>query len=89
MAYKGSIADNFGYFYFGIGDGFEYSPKENIDDETKWKYVALCALYWQTFYENLYDEYQYKKYKEYLKEMSAKNPDFLNTLRHLEELEDK
>lgn len=89
MAYKGSIADNFGYFYFGIGDGFKYSPKENIDDETKWKYVALCALYWQTFYENLYDECQYKKYKEYLKEMSAKNPDFLNTLKHLEELEGK
>ena len=27
MAYPGSIADNFGYFYFGIGDGFRYSPK--------------------------------------------------------------
>ena len=89
MAYPGSIADNFGFFYFGIGDGFRYSPKENVNNETKWKYVALCALYWMTFYENLYHESEYKKYKQYLKEVSEKNPEFLNTLKHLEELEDK
>ena len=82
MAYSGSIADNFGYFYFGIADGFTYSPKENVDDETKWKYVALCALYWMTFYEHLCDEFEYKEYKKHLKDHG-----FLKTLKRLEELE--
>lgn len=89
MAYTGSIADNFGYFYFGIGDGFRYSPKENIDNETKWKYVALCALYWLNFYKNCFDKSKYKEYKDFLKRESIKHPEYINTLKYLEELEGK
>lgn len=72
----------------GIYDTWLYTENwKQLEEIDKWKYVALCALYWEKQYEYWYEQEQYKQYKIKLKEWSNKNPDFLKTLQELEEKE--
>ena len=85
-----SIFEEFGYFYFGIGDGFKLKKDwKKMDELSKWRYVALCNTCWYYFYQYLTEQYEYKEYKKALKEWNKKNPAFLKTLKHLEEKEEK
>ena len=42
-----------GYFYFGIGDGFDYNEQKvkEADELTLWKLYALIQRYWLVHYE--------------------------------------
>lgn len=74
----------------GINDTWLYTKDwEQLDEVDKWKYVALCALYWQKQYAYWCDKKDYQHYKELLKEWGKNNPAFLETLKQLEEEEEQ
>ena len=57
------------YFFFSSGEGFNLrADYKEMDEVDKWKFVALCNTYWLYFYEELWDEKEYKEYKVQLKE---------------------
>lgn len=89
-SYEGQhpLFKKFGTRTGGIYDTWLYTENwEQLDEVEKWKYVALCALYWEKQYEYRYEQEGYKQYKSQLKEWSIKNPAFLDTLQKLEEEE--
>lgn len=78
----------FGVRTGGICDTWLYTKNwEQLEEVDKWKYVALCALYWEKQYMYWYEQEKYKQYKKQLKEWSNKNPAFLTTLHKLEQKE--
>lgn len=86
--YYSDFMKKFGYTVSGIYDGWELeSDWEKYTNEEKWKYVALCSLYWLEFYKYLNDKNEYEEYKKQLKEWGKKNPEFLETLKQLESKE--
>ena len=86
--YCSDFMKKFGYTISGICDSWELNEGwEKYTNEEKWKYVALCALYWLEFYQYLNNEKEYEAYKNQLKEWSKKNPEFLITLKQLEDKE--
>lgn len=73
----------------GICDTWLYTTNwKQLDEIDKWKYVALCALYWEKQYKYWHEQEEYKQYKIQLKEWSVKNPAFLTTLYELEQKEE-
>lgn len=78
----------FGVRAGGICDTWLYTKNwEQLEEIDKWKYVALCALYWKEQYKYWNEQEEYEQYKNYLKEQSNRNPAFLTTLHKLEEKE--
>lgn len=72
----------------GINDTWIYTKDwPSLPEVEKWKYVAFCALYWEAQYKYRYDQENYYKYKEQVKKWSEQNPEFLKTLKILEEKE--
>ncbi len=83
-----SLFDKFGYFYFGIGDGFVLEDYyKDATELEKWKFIAICSTYWLYFYEYLHDKEEYKQYKKKLLEWAEINPVFKNTYNYLLEKE--
>lgn len=67
----------FGIRTGGICETWLYTENwEQLEEVDKWKYVALCALYWEKQYEYWYEQKEYKQYKDQLKEWANKNPAF-------------
>lgn len=80
--------ESFGYYYFGIADGFNLrADYKDMDELEKWKYIALCNTYWLYSYQWYNEKKHYEEYKVQLKEWAKKNPDFSITLEELEKQE--
>ena len=91
-SYEGQhkLFEKFGLRTGGVCDIWMYTDDwEDLPEIDKWKYVALCSLYWQKQYEYWYGQKEYEEYKQYLQEQSKHNPQFLKKLRYLEYLENK
>ena len=91
-SYEGQhpLFKKFGIRTGGICDTWLYTKNwEQLDEVDKWKYVALCALYWENQYKYWLEKEEYEQYKIQLKDLSIKNPAFLDTLKKLEEEEKK
>ena len=91
-SYEGQheLFEKFGYRTGGICDTWIYNKGwEDLPEVDKWKYVALCSLYWEEQYKYWYEKKEYEEYKQYLKEQSKRDPQFLDTLNCLEDLENK
>lgn len=59
----------FGVRTGGIYDTWLYTKDwRDLPEIDKWKYVALCALYWEKQYAYQVDEEHFNKYLEHLKE---------------------
>lgn len=82
------IFKKFGVRYAGICDSWYYTKDwKDLPELEKWKYVALCSLYWQKQYENWYEKSQYELYKHQLLEWAEIKPEFLETYNRLIEME--
>lgn len=78
---------------FGIRSGgicdcwYFHDGWENFSELEKWKYIALCSLYWEKQYQNWLDKRDYELYKLELIEWSKKKPEFLDTYNRLIKME--
>lgn len=81
--------NKYGHYFFGISDGYRLNKdyKEKMSEIDKLKFIAFCSTYWLYKFEYWYNMEEYKNYKIALKGWAEINPDFLITLKSLEDLE--
>jgi hypothetical protein len=73
----------FGVRTGGICDTWLYTKDwQDLPEIDKWKYIALCALYWEKQYEYWYEK---KEYQEYLNHLLKHN--FMEQYNYLKEQE--
>jgi hypothetical protein len=62
----------FGVRTGGICDQWLLNENWRQFSETeKWKYIALCALYWKSQYQYWYDRKEYEQYLNYKKAINS------------------
>ena len=86
------IFEKFGTRTGGICDEWVLNKNwRSFSDTEKWKYVALCAFYWQQYYEYLYDRLRVEDKIECMKRKleekkdDERERDFIE--RYIQELE--
>lgn len=88
------IFEKFGMRTGGMYDTWLYTKDwRQLPEIEKWKYVALCSLYWESMYEYRYNQREYAEYKNHLWEMKEKHPELsteiLKTLKYLQKKEQR
>lgn len=79
------IFEKFGFRTGGLCDNWQRTKDwKQLPEIEKWKYVALCSLYWENMYEYWLDKERYEVYKNHLRESAKKKPEFKITLKELE-----
>lgn len=62
-----ALFKKFGARTGGICDTwYRTSDWKNLSELEKWKYVALCSLYWEKMYSYWYEKEEYEKYLKYI-----------------------
>ena len=57
---------------------------EKLSELKKWKYIALCSLYWKKWYKYWLEQMEYEEYLTYLKENNL-----IDQYNYLKEQEEK
>ncbi len=79
------LFEKFGTRTGGICDTwYRWKNWEELPEIDKWKYIALCSLYWEKQYKYWYEK---KEYQEYLNHLLEHN--FMEQYNYLKEQENE
>lgn len=77
------IFRKFGVRTGGTNDTWLYTEDwQTLSEVEKWKYVALCALWWENMYRYWSEKEEFNQYLEYLREQGQ-----IELFKHLNRLE--